>query len=43
MSHTVSLNDRISLKPDFQFIRHPGGSRAQRDALLVMLRVNAEF
>jgi carbohydrate-selective porin OprB len=37
------LNDRISLKPDVQYIRHPGGSRAQRDALLVMLRVNAEF
>jgi porin len=43
ISYTVSLNDRISLKPDFQYIRHPGGSRAQRDALLVMLRVNAEF
>ena len=43
ISYTVSLNDRISLKPDVQYIRHPGGSRAQRDALLVMLRVNAEF
>ena len=43
LSYTVSLNDRISLKPDIQYIRHPGGSRALRDAVLVMLRVNAEF
>lgn len=43
LSYTISLNERVSLKPDLQYIRHPGGSRAQRDALLVMLRVNAEF
>jgi porin len=43
VSYTVSLNEHISLKPDLQYIRHPGGSGAQRDALLVMLRVNAEF
>jgi carbohydrate-selective porin OprB len=43
VSHTVSLNDHISLKPGIQSIRHPGGSNAQRDAVLVMLRVNAEF
>ena len=43
MSYTVSFNERISLKPDFQYIRHPGGSRARRDAVLVMLRVNAGF
>jgi porin len=43
VSYTVSLNEHVSVKPDVQYIRHPGGSRAQRDALLVMLRVNAEF
>lgn len=43
VSYTVSLNDHLSLKPDVQYIRHPGGSRALRDAVLVMLRVNAEF
>ena len=43
VSYTVSFNERISLKPDFQYIRHPGGSRARRDAVLVMLRVNAGF
>lgn len=43
LSYTISLNEHVSLKPDVQYIRHPGGSRAQRDALLVMLRVNAEF
>ncbi len=42
-TYTFALTDRLSLKPDVQYIRHPGGSRALRDALLVMLRVSAEF
>ncbi|MCX6954273.1 MAG: carbohydrate porin [Verrucomicrobia bacterium] len=42
-SYTARLNDHLTLKPDLQYIRHPGGTRAQRDAVLAMLRVVADF
>lgn len=42
-TYTFALTERLSLKPDVQYIRHPGGSRALRDALIVLLRVSAEF
>ncbi|HVU24601.1 MAG TPA: carbohydrate porin [Opitutus sp.] len=41
--YDVALSDHLTCKPDMQWIRHPGGSRAQRDALLVMLRFVADF
>ncbi len=42
-SYTASVGDRLSLKPDVQYIRHPGGNATSRAVLLVMLRANLEF
>lgn len=42
-TYTFVLNEHFKLKPDLQFIRHPGGSAAQRDAVLAMLRMMADF
>lgn len=43
LNYTVSLSERFSLQPDLQFIRHPGGSSAQRDACVALLRFNASY
>jgi len=43
VSYTWQLNDRIALQPDVQWARHPGGSGAQRDSLVVLLRLSASF
>ena len=43
LSYTVPLTDRFPLKPGLQDIRHPGGSSALPDAVLVKLRFNAGF
>jgi len=42
-SYTFTLNERVSLQPDLQYIRHPGGSTAQRDALVFLFRLNASY
>lgn len=42
-AYGITVNEHLKIKPDLQYIRHPGGSRAQRDAVLAMLRVVAEF
>ena len=42
-SYKLALSAKIFLQPDLQYIRHPGGSAAQRDALLFMLRLNASY
>lgn len=43
LSHSVMLTERITVQPDLQYIRHPGGSTAQRDALAFLLRVKATY
>jgi porin len=43
LNHTVALAEHFSVQPDLQFIRHPGGSAAQRDALAFLLRVKASY
>jgi porin len=41
--YSLTLNEHLSLQPDLQYIRHPGGSTAQRDALICLLRLNASY
>ena len=43
LNHTVTLGDHFSVQPDLQYIRHPGGSTAQRDAFVFLLRVKATY
>jgi porin len=43
LNYSAALTERVSLQPDFQFIRHPGGSALRRDACLFLLRVKAPF
>ena len=43
LNYSAALTERVSLQPDFQFIRHPGGSALRRDACLFLLRVKASF
>jgi porin len=43
LSHRVALSERFSLQPDLQFIRHPGGSAASRDALAFLVRLTASY
>ncbi|AOS44694.1 Porin B precursor [Lacunisphaera limnophila] len=42
-SYTFIVNEHLSVQPDFQFIRHPGGSIAQKDACVFLLRLNASY
>jgi porin len=43
LSYTVALNENLTIQPDLQFIRHPGGSAAQRNALVFLLRLNRSY
>jgi porin len=43
LTHNAALSEHLSLQPDLQLIRHPGGSRAQRDALVFLLRLKASY
>ncbi len=43
LNHTISLGEHFSVQPDLQYIRHPGGSAAQRGALALLLRVKATY
>lgn len=43
LTYHWKCSDHIEIQPDWQWIRHPGGSRAQRDALVFLLRLNASF
>ena len=43
VSYTWTLSDRLTLQPDVQWARHPGGSAAQRDSLVVLLRLSASY
>ncbi len=43
LAYRISLSERFKLQPDVQYIRHPGGSSAQRDALAVLLRLTGTF
>lgn len=42
-SYTFTLSDHVNVQPDLQYIRHPGGSTAQRDALVFLLRLNVSY
>jgi len=42
-SYTIKLGAHLNLQPDLQFIRHPGGSTAQRDALAFLFRINSTY
>jgi len=43
VSYTWTLSDRLTLQPDVQWARHPGGSAAQRDSLAVLMRLSASY
>lgn len=43
VNYTAALSDHFALQPDVQFIRHPGGSSAQRDAVAFLLRLKASY
>jgi porin len=43
LTYTFILSERCSVQPDLQYIRHPGGSLAQRDALIFLTRFTATF
>jgi porin len=43
ISHAFVISERFTLQPDLQYIRHPGGSTAQRDAVALLLRAKASF
>ena len=42
-AYAINLSAHLTIQPDLQFIRHPGGSPAQRDAFLFHLRVSTSF
>ena len=37
------LTDHFTLQPDLQYILHPGGNSARRDAVLLLVRLSASF
>lgn len=43
ISYTWKFSERFSVQPDIQRIWHTGGSRALRDATVVLLRVRTSF
>jgi porin len=43
LNYTAALSERFTLQPDLQYIRHPGGSSATRDALVALFRLKASF
>lgn len=43
LNYSAALTERLTLQPDLQFIRHPGGSAARRDACVVLLRLKASL
>ncbi len=42
-NYTVALNGHLTLIPDVQYVRHPGGSAAVRDAVVFFLRMKAAY
>lgn len=42
-SYSAPLTERFTVRPSLQFIRHPGGSTATRDAFLALLRIESRF
>ena len=42
-SYSAVLSPHFTLQPDVQYIRHPGGSTAQRNALALFLRLKASY
>lgn len=42
-NYRFEISERLSVQPDLQFIRHPGGTADRRSALAFLLRVNATY
>jgi porin len=42
-SYAAKISAHCSLQPDVQYIRHPGGSTAQRDCCVFLIRLNASY
>jgi porin len=43
LCHSAVISEHLTVQPDLQYIRHPGGSPARRDALVLLLRLRASF
>jgi porin len=43
LSHAVVLSERWTVQPDLQYIRHPGGSPAMRNAFVALVRATCSF
>lgn len=43
LGYAAAVSEHLTLQPHLQFIRHPGGSPAQGDALVLLLRVTASY
>jgi carbohydrate-selective porin OprB len=41
--YTIMVSESLNLQPDLQYISHTGGSAAERDALVFLIRVNASY
>jgi porin len=43
LNYSVALGGGLTVQPDFQYIRHPGGSASRRDACVMLLRVKTSL
>ncbi|MBA3849190.1 MAG: hypothetical protein C0502_04240 [Opitutus sp.] len=43
LAYRWTISEALSVQPDLQYIRHPGGSAMLRDALVLLVRVKAVF
>jgi porin len=43
LAYGIQFTEKFTLQPDLQYIRHPGGSRANDDALVLIVRARVTF
>lgn len=43
LAYCAQITEQFTLQPDLQYIRHPGGSRANDDALVLLVRARVTF
>lgn len=43
LSYCIQLTEKVTLQPDLQFVRHPGGSRQHDDAVVLLVRARVQF
>lgn len=43
LTYAAHLSDRVTVQPDLQFVRHPGGCAALDDAVAVFVRLNLSY